>query len=175
MIADSQPRPARSVYRRCGNRTGCPATRRACPPGALARHARRLNICMKIRRLTPVALPPIFARLSSRGGACLTSITVSDGRCQICDNPGGVGVTAHAVRASCKDDFDDERTRQPTPWMISNNKVLLGCRSYSDSTLPGPGESIKMQSPSFIRSGCRRAQRAYQISAICVLLARRIS
>lgn len=109
------------------------------------------NICMKIRRLTPVVGPPIFARLWSRKGAWHTSITGSDGRWQICDNPGGVGVTARADVRSCKDGCDSEPTRHKMSWMVSNNKVSLGCRSSLDSRLPSPGET-KMRSPSFIRS-----------------------
>ena len=143
MIAHSRPLPAPRAWAAHGTHQ----TRARClnlgPQAASRWTALQPIICMKIRRLTPVVDPPIFARLRLCKGACHTSITVSDGRWQICDNPGGVGVTARADVTSCKDGYDRQPTRHKTSWMTSNNKVSLGCRSALDSRLPSPGESLK--------------------------------
>ena len=175
MIAPSKPLPAPRL--RAQHRIRQSRVRRlnSGSPAACTWTARQPNICMKIRRLTPVVDPPIFARLALRKGACHTSITVSDGRWQICDNPSGVGLAARTDVRSCKDDCDSEPTRHKTSWMTSNNKVSLGCRSALDNRLPSPGGVTKMRSPSFIRSGCRCEQRTHDILAVCVPTARRNS
>ena len=143
MIAHSKPLPVRRLRAehgifQCRDRRLNSGSQATCTRTAL-----QPIICMKIRRLTPVVDPPIFARLSLCKGACHTSITVSDGRWQICDNPSGVGVTARADVRPCRDDCDSVPTRHKTSWMISNNKVSLGCQSSLDCRLPSPGESLK--------------------------------